>query len=334
MKRRKFISRTIAGSAIAGGTAGLLGSQPAQAYQSAYLTYADDVVVERDQPGQPHKGKVLMAIHPHVDDVPLYCAGAVAKFIKEGYTGYLLKTANDEELLDTAGKGAVGSDKDNDEIAKVLGLKKAFNLGYRKHRFTDISKKELLMQIIFLFRLLKVDTVFCMEPWSHYDANYDHIITGEAVEEAYWHASQPEDYPEYTKTGIAPHSVKDVYWYARGPQLVDRVVDISSVVDIKVEANIANRTWGPSLDRGVRLREQLAKENKKLDVLEGDDYTANFNFIKEFQMEGDKEVGKKYGLEYAEAYHHIGSEMFEPVIREGRTPKLDDYIKKYAKPLR
>ncbi|MBL8294864.1 MAG: hypothetical protein JNN08_23665, partial [Bryobacterales bacterium] len=30
------------------------------------------VVVEKDLPGQPHKGKVFAAVHAHLDDVPFY----------------------------------------------------------------------------------------------------------------------------------------------------------------------------------------------------------------------------------------------------------------------
>ncbi|MFC1541756.1 PIG-L deacetylase family protein [Candidatus Latescibacterota bacterium] len=334
MERRKFMSRTIAGSAIAGSAAFLSGPQSANATQSSYFTFANDLVIEGEVSGKPHKGKVLMAIHPHVDDVPLYCAGTVAKLIDEGYTGYLLKTTNDEENVKTTGEGVVGNDEANNEIARVLGLKKAYNIGYRKHRMVNIAVQELKMQLIFLFRLLKVNTVFCIDPWSHYDENYDHVVTAQAVEEARWHSSQGEDYPEHMKTGLSSINVNEVYWYGRGPQLVDRVVDISSYIDKKVETNVSNRVWGPSLNRGTRLRERLAKENKKLSILGNDDHTANFQFIKQFQMEGEKTLGNKFGFEYAEAYHYIGRSLSDPVIREGFTPTLEDYIDKYAEPLR
>jgi hypothetical protein len=55
------------------------------------------VVVEKDQPGQPYKGKVFAAVHAHLDDVPFYAGGLCAKLIREGYTGYLIRTTNDEK---------------------------------------------------------------------------------------------------------------------------------------------------------------------------------------------------------------------------------------------
>ena len=53
----------------------------------------EEVVIERPIPGKPHKGKVLLAIQAHSDDVPLDYGGTVAKLMDEGYTGYLLRQA-------------------------------------------------------------------------------------------------------------------------------------------------------------------------------------------------------------------------------------------------
>ena len=51
---------------------------------------ARDVSLERPVADTPHKGKVLLAVQAHSDDIPLMAAGTVAKLVKEGYTGYLL----------------------------------------------------------------------------------------------------------------------------------------------------------------------------------------------------------------------------------------------------
>src|ERR1700675_3814524 len=54
------------------------------------------VVVLKDEPGQPHRGKVFAAIHAHLDDIPYYASGLCAKLMHEGYTGYVIRTTNDE----------------------------------------------------------------------------------------------------------------------------------------------------------------------------------------------------------------------------------------------
>ena len=269
--------------------------------------------------GQPHSGKVLAVIQPHCDDIPIYAAGTVAKLIYEGYTGYLIRTSNDE----AAGAGAsmgervLNNEKDNAEVAKVLGLKKTYDLNYSNHRMDEYNIQEIKGRLIFLFRLLKIDTLICYDPWGHYEENPDHYITAMAVEAARWMAGMGTDYPEQLEV-VKPHTVREMYYFARGPQLVNRVVDISKFIDIKAESNVVCKTQGPGGDNGARLRKRLAKEGKKLAILGDDDQTANINYIKEFVLDHDKINGEKYGLDWAECFHYIGP-----------TPsKLNDYIQK------
>ena len=58
--------------------------------------FSDDIYIERPESGKPHKGKVLAAIQPHCDDIPIFAGGTVAKLIQEGYTGYMIRTTNDD----------------------------------------------------------------------------------------------------------------------------------------------------------------------------------------------------------------------------------------------
>src|SRR4051794_28314059 len=64
--------------------------------------------LERSLPGQPHAGKILLAVQAHSDDVPLFASGTVAKLIEEGYTGYLVRATNDD-MGDAVGLGTPGT---------------------------------------------------------------------------------------------------------------------------------------------------------------------------------------------------------------------------------
>jgi hypothetical protein len=50
-----------------------------------------EIIEEKDEPGQPHKGKVFAAIHAHLDDVPFYTGGLCAKIIGEFRKNHLLQ---------------------------------------------------------------------------------------------------------------------------------------------------------------------------------------------------------------------------------------------------
>jgi LmbE family N-acetylglucosaminyl deacetylase len=65
-----------------------------------------EVVIERPLTGQPHSGKVLAAVQPHADDIPHFAGGTVAKLVSEGYSGYLIRTSNDEMKKQAISKNA------------------------------------------------------------------------------------------------------------------------------------------------------------------------------------------------------------------------------------
>ena len=198
-----------------------------------------DIFLERPATGQPHKGKVLLALQAHSDDIPLSAAGTVAKLIEEGYTGYLVRATNDD-MGDAPGLGTSGSigenalhnEQDNEEIARVLGCKRTFNLNYNNHRMADISLNELISRLIFIIRFVKADTVVCWDPWAHDEENPDHYMLARGVEAACWMAGRSHDYEEQFAAGLEPHAVADKYYFARRPEIT-RVVDISAQIDKK-----------------------------------------------------------------------------------------------------
>lgn len=284
-----------------------------------YYTFADDLLIEHDVPGKPHAGKVLAAVQAHSDDIPLFAAGTVAKLIDEGYTAYLIRCSNDEASGVTLGHGVAQNEIDNRNAAKQLGCRKAYSFYYRNHRMDDDSMIELRARLIFLFRVLQVNTVVTMDPYNHYDENPDHIVVGKAVESACW-MSGGRDYPEHFKAGLKPAHIREKYYYARSPQghnLVNRMIDVKSYIDIKVRVNVANEGKGPAGSAGVRLREYLRSQGKRLAWLGANDETANFEYVKRFLMEDFHLLGQQFGLEYAEAFRYIGPDSrYEDKIRE------------------
>jgi LmbE family N-acetylglucosaminyl deacetylase len=319
MERRDFLTNALAGTA-------LLHLRSTKAQETAR-----EIFLERAAAGTPHKGKVMLAVQAHSDDIPLYSAGTVAKLVQEGYTGYLVRATNDDMgdapglgTRGTIGENVLGNEHDNDEVGRILGLKRVFNLNYTNHRMGDVSQNELQCRLIFLIRLLKADTVVCWDPWAHDEENPDHAAIARGVEAACWMAGRYHDYPEQFAAGLEPHAVKEKYYYARRPEIT-RVVDISSVVDKKVEANRANVAKGPAGHHGSQLRAELAKKNQRLPLLGDDDDTADRNYIKEFLLARDRGIGRKYDVEYAEAFHYIGPAKSRPI---------EDYIQKQAVPLK
>jgi len=277
------------------------------------------VTIERSIANLPHRGKVLALITPHLDDGPIFAGGTLAKLLAEGYTGFFIRTSNDEKdsYNSTLGETVLANERDTAEFVKTAGLKRCFDLSYRNHRMDDIPRTELRGRLIFLFRLLRVDTVLSYDPWGHYEENPDHYVTAQAVEAACWMAGDHLDLPEHFEAGLKPHSVQEKYYFARGPQLVNRVVDIAPTLAQKIASVKCCRTMIDNMVRGVN--DSLNQRNLSIPEFTGDSQAAAQAFIHAAFVSRDKAAGANYGLEYAEQFHYIGPDH-----------SLDEYISKHA----
>ena len=326
MRRRDFVGSVVTGNALVH----LAGAQ-----QQAPRPTPAGPVLEQSVESRPHAGKVLLALGAHSDDISLFAAGTVAKLVEEGYTGYLLRATNDDMgdasglgTPGTIGENVLGNERDSLAVSKALGCKGHFNLNYGNHRMADESLNEVICRLIFLIRLLRVDTVVCWDPWAHDEENPDHYMLARAVEAACWMAGRVHDYPEQLAAGLQLKAVQDKYYFARRPEIT-RVVDISKQIDKKVDANRANVAKGPAGHLGSRLRAELAKKGQRLPLLGDDDVTADRNYIKEFVMRRSRELGQQYGVEYAEAFHYIET----GAAGADRDPRVEAYVKEHAVPM-
>lgn len=283
-----------------------------------------NIVVERDRPNRPHDGKVFVAVQAHLDDIPHHAAGLCAKLIHEGYTGYIIRTSNDEKRggHSTAGN-ILSNEQEHLRMARSLGCKDVFDFYYQNHEMNGISSLDIRGRLVFLIRMLKADTVISFNPWGQNEENPDHWVTGRAVEEAAWMAGVEADYPEHMEAGFAPHEVREKYYlYARPGQPYNRVVDIGSHIEKKIDAIVECRSQGGG-DSGSKLRAQLAREGKRLPLLGADDRTADRAYIRHFLLEDDVEFGKPHGLRFAERFYYVDRTPAEAL-------KVEDYVKRYA----
>jgi len=310
VERRDFFRGALA--------AGLLGAPQLPSHAAP----VQDIVIERAGSATLHQGKVLALITPHLDDGPFFASGTVAKLLREGYTGYFIRTSNDEkDSYDlTLGETVLANERDAKALLHASGLKQMFDLSYRNHRMDDVARTEIRARLIFLFRLLKVDTVFSYDPWGHYEENPDHYVTAQAVEAACWMSGGHLDMPEHFAAGLKPHSVSEKYYFARGPQLVNRVVDIGPTIETKLACLRACRTMMTHFIKD--LNDSIAERKLRVPALSSADDAAIDEFTKMTLELKDRAAGQKYGLDYAEAFHYIGPDQ-----------SMDEYLTRHAVPL-
>src|SRR5436305_6090601 len=130
MDRRQFL-----GSAVAMAQPAQTPLPPADekvASGAGEVSYNVTAVIERKRTGKPHKGKILAAIQPHCDDIPIFAGGTVLKLIDEGYEGILITMSDDAMAGDGIGHGDVEAKNENDtrEVERRLGLKESILIIY------------------------------------------------------------------------------------------------------------------------------------------------------------------------------------------------------------
>jgi LmbE family N-acetylglucosaminyl deacetylase len=256
--------------------------------------------------------------------VPYYAGGLCAKLIKEGYTGYVIRTSNDEKFGGhTVAENILSNEQEHLKMGAVLGFKDVFDLYYRSRRMNEISPVEIRGRIVFILRMLKADTVISFDPSAPGEKDGDHKATGRAVEDACLMCGSQSDFAEHLEAGFPAHSVRERYYFcARPGQPFNRVVDIGPHIDKKIDAITQCKSQGGG-GRGAQLRARLAKEGRRLPLLGSDDQTADREYVRHFLLDDYREYGKQYNLQWAERFYYVDE---RPLTRS----KVDQYVEKNA----
>ena len=149
----------------------------------------------------------MVAVHARLNDVPYLAGGLCAKLIQEGYTGYIVRTCNDEKYGGrTIAENILSNEQEHLKMAQVLGFKDVFDLYYRSHFMDAIAAVEIQSRLVLLFRMLKVDTVITLNPSAQGDDDTDHMVTAHAVQEAAWMAGQNMPLEIFKAHGTQPQT--------------------------------------------------------------------------------------------------------------------------------
>jgi len=255
--------------------------------------------------------RVFVAIHAHLRDVPYYAGGLCAKLIHEGYTGYLVRTTNDEKWGGhSIAQNILSNEQEHARMAAALGFKDVVDLYYRANRMREIASVEFHGRLVLLLRMFKADTVISFAPG---DEDPDRDVTGRAVAEACALAASELDFQEHIEAGFAARVISERYYFHTRPdQSYNREVDIAPYLEKKIDAIVECRSQGGGGD-GAALRAKLARQGKRLPLLGNDDRTANRAYVRQFLIEDPR----------IERFSYVDH---RPPVRT----KVDEYVEKNA----
>ena len=254
-------------------------------------------MVEEPVPSEPSEGGApdvdapptgpVLAVFGHPDDAEIGAGGTLRKWVLQGREVHLLVLTNgdrgsDDPKRDRAELAATRKQETQD-AADVLGLKGVRVLDI--HDGDLVNTKEVQAEVSLAVRQLRPETVLTCDPtaWffeNQYINHSDHRTAGAVtLDGVFPGAGNPHFFTEQLVDGLEPWNAKDIWLsWTNEP---NRYEDVTGTMEIKIAALAAHRSQ-----------------------VEGD----LLGFFEEWLPKDAEEMGKKIGVQHAEAFRVLSLE--------------------------
>lgn len=205
---------------------------------------ADGGLRSRWEPG-PGEGRGVLVVIAHADDLTLFIGGTVARWADTGWRVVVVRATDDRR--DSVGLEEAETVRRNatelEAAAAILGVTEVVGLGWPTDTLADVSEVAIRAQLIEQVRRHRPYSLVTFDRLSFPDEdNHDHVVVAGATDEAFWTAQFDLHHPEQIAAGLAPHGAFERCWFGRDVIGPTHGVDISEVLDRKVEAARAHPT--------------------------------------------------------------------------------------------
>ncbi|MFM1920728.1 MAG: hypothetical protein RLZZ303_2362 [Candidatus Hydrogenedentota bacterium] len=272
----------------------------------------------------PSAQPTALVVIPHADDAAAFCGGTIARRVDEGWRIVLVRVTDDwsDSVGLTRAETVQRNYNELREAAEILGVSEIVELGYPTDSLADVSRVELRERFVYLFRRHRPYAVYSFDPYANFEPNLDHVVTAQAVEEAYWVACFDQHHPEHFEEGLLPFSVCERWYFARRLPEVTHAVDVTDYMERRVKAFCAHDTMVANILHQAKL--QLATAGRRSPLIEA-------------AITGDKSqlLGMAL-LQEAAAHaqaHGLGEDRMAEVFRMTRFGGLEDMLEAISEPL-
>lgn len=203
----------------------------------------------------------IVCVAPHPDDCEFSAGGTIATLTRLGKEIFIIVATDGSSSLALPNLSSQELAEirrfEQEEAAKILGVKKVFWLNYRDGYMP--YDKETRAKLITLIRALKPDMILAPDPWMAYEAHPDHRNTGLVVAEASLFSKNPRYAGEMTLAGLEPWNVKYIAFYDTSKP--NFYYDITNVMDVKLSAIKVHKSQVESnwdiVEARIKLRASL-----------------------------------------------------------------------------
>jgi LmbE family N-acetylglucosaminyl deacetylase len=231
------------------------------------------------------KGKVVLGICAHPDDLDFGCSGTMAHWIKMGATGYYLiltdGTKGSEDMSITNEELKMIRREEQTKAGEILGLSKVFFLNEEDGELANTPS--VRKQVIKIIRSVKPDVVITTDPTRIFDIERgyinhpDHIMAGQiALNCVFPFARNSRTFPELLEEELESHHVKQVLLINSNNS--NFYVDITDSIETKLDAlaqhksqqddpqGTRERVYNRAKDMGSKQNFEFAEGFLKIDI--------------------------------------------------------------------
>jgi LmbE family N-acetylglucosaminyl deacetylase len=281
----------------------------------------------RVHPIAPGRGRAILLVVAHADDVALFLGGTVAAWADAGWRVVVVRVTDDrwDSVGSTPEATIAANTAELHEAARILGVGEIVELGHPTDVLGDMSEVALRAEIIREVRRVRPYALVTFDPFSRFgEDNQDHLKVAAAADEAFWTSQFDLHHPEHLAEGLQPHGAYERWYFGRRVGEVTTVIDISATLDRKVEAACAHRTM--MTNYANQLRMQAATGGWDLPLAEQVLATGDVRPLMEPLVRGGAtRTGALYGVAAAEEFRVVVYGGLEPLLHRLGVRRPDDH---------
>ncbi len=255
--------------------------------------------------------KTVLVFAPHPDDAEYYAGGTLALLAQQGHRVILVTVTSGDKgsYRHTAAELAEVRQSEARQAAERLGAAEVLFLGHPDQELDLLPAGMLREQFVRLIRQYQPDVLVAEDVRYTEEPHPDHRAVARAAADAVVQASLPLMYPAHAEAGLKPHFVKEKLFYSESPTLTDKVIDITSTFERKMEALAAHQSQVEFLVEDIlRQAEAAGLGSHELIVAAGQDPLAALTLVVHQQAAA---AGSRAGYALGEAFRY---ERFHPLI--------------------
>ncbi len=217
----------------------------------------------------------ILAIGAHPDDVEFTSAGALTRWVAEGWTACLVVCTDGSKgsraLAVDAVALAARRQEEQQAAARVLGITEVV---FRGHPDGELSRApDLVPELVRLIWRCRPQRLLTWDPWRRYQLHPAHRAAGLAALDAVMAAGNPHYYP----ARLTAHRVEEVYLF--GAEEEDTWVDVTTTFEQKLAAIACHHS---QVENTPHLAEDVRRCNVDYGRQGGSAYAEAFKVLRPF----------------------------------------------------